>query len=282
MTSPSAVAVSTSAWTESREETSTVAVLTSKPASRSTSAAASAFVLLQVGQHDVLAGADPSSDRLADRPGSDDDDDFAHRRSSSVPSLDDSRVIWNLMDFALVHRAVAVRHILESSRCGRRHGRARSDPRAHRAAALRCTRAPARGRRAIVRSSRSNVRSASSSCCGTPTRPIAPPGRAIASAVSIACSMTDALEHRVCAEPSVSSRTRSIASSPRSRDDVSGAELAARARSRSGLRPSRMICSAPSRFAAITPQSPTAPSPTTATILPGPTSARPRRGGRCP
>src|SRR5436190_17057148 len=34
-----------------------------------------------------------------------------------------------------------------------------------------------------------------------------------------------------------------------------------------------MICSAPSRFAAITPQRPTAPSPTTATDLPGPTFA---------
>ena len=31
-----------------------------------------------------------------------------------------------------------------------------------------------------------------------------------------------------------------------------------------------MICSAPSRFAAMTPQSPTAPSPTTATLEPGP------------
>src|SRR5271165_7632044 len=43
VTSPTAVAVSTSAWTESREETSTVAVVTSKPALLSTSAAASAF-----------------------------------------------------------------------------------------------------------------------------------------------------------------------------------------------------------------------------------------------
>ena len=33
-----------------------------------------------------------------------------------------------------------------------------------------------------------------------------------------------------------------------------------------------MICSAPSRLAAITPQMPTAPSPTTATLLPGSTS----------
>ena len=43
VTSPSLVAVSTSACTDSRDETSTVLVLTSKPASRSTSAAASAF-----------------------------------------------------------------------------------------------------------------------------------------------------------------------------------------------------------------------------------------------
>ena len=41
--SPSPVAVSTSAWTDSREDTSTVAVLTSNPALRNTSAAASAF-----------------------------------------------------------------------------------------------------------------------------------------------------------------------------------------------------------------------------------------------
>ena len=35
----------------------------------------------------------------------------------------------------------------------------------------------------------------------------------------------------------------------------------------------KVICSAPSRRAAITPQRPTAPSPTTATIFPGPTLA---------
>ena len=41
---------------------------------------------------------------------------------------------------------------------------------------------------------------------------------------------------------------------------------------RSAWRPRMMICSAPSRLAAITPHRPTAPSPTTATLLPGPTS----------
>ena len=70
--SPNAVAVSTSAWTDSREETSTVAVLTSNPASRITSAAASAFSSAQVGQHDVLSGADAARDCLSDRSGSDD------------------------------------------------------------------------------------------------------------------------------------------------------------------------------------------------------------------
>jgi len=43
VTSPSPVAVSTSACTDSREDTSTVAVLTSNPASLNTSAATSAF-----------------------------------------------------------------------------------------------------------------------------------------------------------------------------------------------------------------------------------------------
>ena len=42
--SPNALEVSTSAWIDPREDTSTVAVLTSKPALLSTSAAASAFL----------------------------------------------------------------------------------------------------------------------------------------------------------------------------------------------------------------------------------------------
>lgn len=41
--SPNEVQVATSGWTESREDTSTVAVLTSKPALLNTSAAASAL-----------------------------------------------------------------------------------------------------------------------------------------------------------------------------------------------------------------------------------------------
>jgi hypothetical protein len=43
VTSPWATVVSTRAWTDSREETSTVAVLTSKPALRKVSPAASAL-----------------------------------------------------------------------------------------------------------------------------------------------------------------------------------------------------------------------------------------------
>ena len=51
-----------------------VVVLTSNPALRMTSAAASGVLEVQVGEHDVLAGADAPGDRLADRSGADDDD----------------------------------------------------------------------------------------------------------------------------------------------------------------------------------------------------------------
>jgi hypothetical protein len=47
VTSPSVAAIWTSAWTESREDTSTVAVLTSNPALLRTVAAASAFCLFK-------------------------------------------------------------------------------------------------------------------------------------------------------------------------------------------------------------------------------------------
>ena len=72
--------------------------------------------------------------------------------------------------------------------------------------------------------------------------------------------------------PPVSSRTRSTASSPRSlTTSVAPKSLASAIRS--GWRPRMKICSAPSRLAAITPHRPTAPSPTTATSLPGATLA---------
>ena len=78
VTSPSAVAASTSAWTDSREDTSTVAVLTSNPASLEHLCRRVGVFLAQVGQQDVLARADPPRDRLTDRPGADDDHDVAH------------------------------------------------------------------------------------------------------------------------------------------------------------------------------------------------------------
>ena len=41
----------------------------------------------QVRQHDVLTGADPPGDRLADRAGSNDDNDFVHDEFSSSYAL---------------------------------------------------------------------------------------------------------------------------------------------------------------------------------------------------
>ena len=76
--SPRAVAVSTRAWTESREDTSTVVVLTSNPALRIVFGCRLGVGLAQVGEHDVLAGADAPGDGLADQARSDDDDDVAH------------------------------------------------------------------------------------------------------------------------------------------------------------------------------------------------------------
>ena len=66
--------------------------------------------------------------------------------------------------------------------------------------------------------------------------------------------------------------TASVASSPR----CSTTSVAPNSRAtswRTGLRLSAMMRSAPSRLAARTPERPTAPSPTTATVPPGRTSA---------
>ena len=66
-------------------------------------------------------------------------------------------------------------------RCGRTRGPARCGPRARRAAAPRCRRARAPGRRRSVMLSK-NVWTRASGCVvswGTPTRPTAPPGRAM-------------------------------------------------------------------------------------------------------
>src|SRR5712691_1823878 len=107
---------------------------------------------------------------------------------------------------------------------------------------------------------------------GTPTRPTAPPGRAMPTAVSIDCSRPTHSRTEWTPKPPVSSRTRSTASLPRSLT-TSVAPNSCASAIRSGWRPRMMIRSAPRRFAAITPHRPTAPSPTTATVLPGPTSA---------
>ena len=74
-----------------------------------------------------------------------------------------------------------------------------------------------------------------------------------------------------------SARGRARSPRRRARSTMSVAPKSAPSAIRSGWRPSRMICSAPSRLAAITPQSPTAPSPTTATVLSG-RDARGERG----
>ncbi|HEX2086484.1 MAG TPA: hypothetical protein VHF89_12430 [Solirubrobacteraceae bacterium] len=109
-------------------------------------------------------------------------------------------------------------------------------------------------------------------CCGTPTRPTAPPGRAMRIAVSTAAPWPTHSSTECTPSPPVSSRTRSTASSPRS-DTTSVAPYSRASAMRSGWRPMMMICSAPSRLAAMTAHSPTAPSPTTAARFPGATAA---------
>ena len=60
-----------------REDTSTVATLTSNPALPMTSAAVRVR-LAAVGEHDVLADANAAGDSLTDLAGSDDNDDVLH------------------------------------------------------------------------------------------------------------------------------------------------------------------------------------------------------------
>ena len=63
------------------------------------------------------------------------------------------------------------------------------------------------------------------SSCGTPTRPTAPPGRAMPIPVRIASSRPTHSSTEWTPKPSVSSRTRCTASSAALADDVGGAEL---------------------------------------------------------
>src|SRR6185312_5975952 len=94
--------------------------------------------------------------------------------------------------------------------------------------------------------------------CGTPMRLIAPPARAIFTAVSMDGSVPTHSSTACVPSPRVSSRTRSTPSSPRAA--TTSVAPNSRPRSvRSVCLPIRMICSAPSRLAASTPHSPTAP-----------------------
>src|SRR6476619_1237871 len=78
VTSPSAVAVWRSACTDLRDDTSTVAVLTSKSRIAQYLGRRVCVLLAQVSQHDVLARTHPPRDRLANRPRSNDNDHIAH------------------------------------------------------------------------------------------------------------------------------------------------------------------------------------------------------------
>src|SRR6266513_2235396 len=91
-------------------------------------------------------------------------------------------------------------------------------------------------------------------------------------AVFTACSRPTHSSTEWAPWPPVSSRTRSTAASPRSLT-TSVAPKSFASAMRSAWRPRITICSAPSRFAAMTPHNPTAPSPTTATLFPGVTLA---------
>src|SRR4051812_8456787 len=106
----------------------------------------------------------------------------------------------------------------------------------------------------------------------TPTKPTCPPGRVAWSACIIDSCVPTASTTEWAPSPSVSSLIRSTPASPRS--STMSVAPNSRARScRSSWRLIAMIRSAPSCFAASTARSPTAPSPTTATVLPGAASA---------
>jgi hypothetical protein len=90
----------------------------------------------------------------------------------------------------------------------------------------------------------------------------------MAIAVVMDCSVPTASITQGAPSPAVSAWTAAIASSPRSGTTSVAPKLCAIV-VREGWRPSAMTRSAPSRLAASTPHSPTAPSPTTATVVPG-------------
>ena len=78
--SPSAVAVWTSACTDSREDTSTGRSAQVKTGIGQYLGRLLGILLMQIGEQDMLACADPAGDGLANLASSDDDYDVAHER----------------------------------------------------------------------------------------------------------------------------------------------------------------------------------------------------------
>jgi hypothetical protein len=78
------VAVSTSACTDSRDETSTLARAHVEAGVSHHLGRGVGVLAAQVGQHDLLPGANTSRDRLTNRSCSDNDNDFAHATSYRV------------------------------------------------------------------------------------------------------------------------------------------------------------------------------------------------------
>ena len=103
--------------------------------------------------------------------------------------------------------------------------------------------------------------------CGTPIAPTMEPTRAMLNAVVMDWPVPTHSRAASTPTPSVISRTFSVASSPRSAM-MSVAPNARASFWRAGLLLNAMIRSAPRRLAAMTAHSPTAPSPTTATVSP--------------
>src|SRR3954447_14595843 len=108
--------------------------------------------------------------------------------------------------------------------------------------------------------------------CETPTYPTWPPARVARMACVIDSWVPTASMVECAPRPPVSSLMRATPASPRSSTMSVAPNSRARA-CRSAWRLMAMMRSAPSSRAASTPRRPTAPSPTTATVLPGPASA---------
>ncbi len=141
----------------------------------------------------------------------------SRRRCPSPAAEVCSELDQELDRLALVHRAIAVGHLVEAVP-GRRHGRARSAPRGCPASAPRCMRAPEPGRRLIVMLSKKVLRVVGIVSVlrhADATDRASRPGDAERGHASTASWPTHSRADWA-PRPPVSSRTRSIASSPRS------------------------------------------------------------------